>query len=54
MYYKKIQKKNLRKFILKITNKPLSSQGTLLDIIFEKWKGDNNQIDDVIVFGFKY
>jgi sigma-B regulation protein RsbU (phosphoserine phosphatase) len=35
----------------KIKNLPIDQQKKILEEEFEKWKGNNNQTDDVIVVG---
>ena len=34
--------------------KEMMQQGILLDKAFEQWKGDLEQIDDVVVIGLKF
>jgi serine phosphatase RsbU (regulator of sigma subunit) len=40
-----------QKLLLEIHNEPMDLQKELLDKTFEKWKGSNEQIDDVLVMG---
>ncbi len=42
-----------KKFLISIHHKPMAEQHELIRKEFEKWKGDEDQIDDVIVFGVK-
>jgi len=50
---KKFKYKALRELLLTIHKKPMSEQKTLLDDTFEKWKGEMEQIDDVVLIGFR-
>lgn len=50
---KKFLTKRLKESILKISHMPMSEQGENLNNIFETWKGDNLQTDDVTIIGFK-
>ncbi len=35
-------------------DKPMSAQGKLLEQAFEKWKGNHEQIDDVVIIGLRF
>ncbi len=51
------KKFNLTKFktLLKdIHKKPIKEQAIILQRTYEAWKGSNEQIDDILVLGFKY
>ena len=50
---KKFKHKQLKLVISSLANKPMSKQGELLRATFEDWKGNTEQIDDVLVFGFQ-
>ncbi|OQY00007.1 MAG: hypothetical protein B6I24_00930 [Bacteroidetes bacterium 4572_128] len=50
---KKFMKKRFKKLLLEINHKDMSEQKQILDKIFGKWKGNLNQIDDVLVIGVK-
>ena len=41
------------KFLVSNSIKELNEQSTLLINEFDKWKGDLEQVDDVLVFGCK-
>lgn len=45
---------NFRNFLLEISHLPMSEQQKLLEEYYESWKGNNDQIDDVLVIGLKY
>jgi serine phosphatase RsbU (regulator of sigma subunit) len=49
----KFKRANLKKLLSQISMKPLSEQKEILISQFEKWKGSNNQVDDVTVIGVK-
>ncbi len=49
----KYLRKKLKKFLLSISPKGLSFQKNLLKKEFNTWKGPNEQVDDVLVIGFK-
>jgi serine phosphatase RsbU (regulator of sigma subunit) len=42
-----------RKLLLDIHHEPMSKQEMLLSMEFNQWKGNNEQIDDVLVMGVK-
>jgi serine phosphatase RsbU (regulator of sigma subunit) len=50
---KKYMIKNLKEFILKIVDIPMAEQKLALDEEFSRWKGDDEQIDDVCVIGVR-
>ncbi|HET6244757.1 MAG: SpoIIE family protein phosphatase [Bacteroidetes bacterium] len=50
---KKLMTKNFRKFLFTIQHKSLKEQSEELSEFFEIWKGENEQIDDVLVIGFR-
>jgi CheY-like chemotaxis protein len=50
----KMMSPNFRNYLLQISHLPMSEQQKLLDEYFETWKGNNEQIDDVLVVGLKF
>ncbi len=50
---KKFKYKPFRNLLLNISSKPMSEQKKILDETLEKWKGEFDQIDDVLVMGIK-
>lgn len=50
---KKFSLKSFRELLLTIHTKPMSEQKVLLEHHFNQWKKDEEQIDDVLVIGFK-
>lgn len=50
---RKFMIKNFKNLLLQIHKEPMVKQRQILDQKFEEWKGNNKQIDDVIVVGFQ-
>ncbi len=50
---KKIKYKQLNSLLLSNSSKPMEEQKTLLEKAFEEWKGNLEQIDDVLVMGIR-
>ncbi len=50
---KKFKYKQLRDLLLNIQSHSIKEQGLILDNTIEKWKGNKNQIDDILFVGFK-
>lgn len=50
---RKYMKGKLHNFLFSIYKLPMEKQGELLEQEFERWKGENPQIDDVLVMGVK-
>jgi len=42
------------KQLLEIHHKPMQEQKAILEYVYDEWKGDNIQIDDVLVIGFRF
>jgi serine phosphatase RsbU (regulator of sigma subunit) len=51
---KKFLAKNFRKLLLEIQDKTMIEQGIHLDLSFETYRDDVEQIDDVVVIGVQY
>jgi serine phosphatase RsbU (regulator of sigma subunit) len=51
---KKFMSNKLKETILSMEGMPMLKQGEKLDEIFEKWRGENPQVDDVTVIGVRY
>ncbi len=49
---KKFMVKRFQQLLVEIQTKPLNDQKTHLDHTFETWKGDQEQVDDILVVGF--
>ncbi len=50
---KKFKSGNLKELLLSIHEKQLSQQKEILDRTIEEWKGDLQQIDDIMILGLK-
>jgi len=50
---KKFKHKRFRKMIESVQNSPMSQQKEQINLVFNEWKGNTQQIDDVLVFGFQ-
>jgi ligand-binding sensor domain-containing protein/serine phosphatase RsbU (regulator of sigma subunit) len=50
---KKFKSVSFRQLLLDIHNKPLEAQQQILDKTLEDWKGNLNQIDDILVMGIR-
>jgi serine phosphatase RsbU (regulator of sigma subunit) len=51
---KKFKYQPLKELLISFGEKEMHEQGILLDREFEKWKGEIDQIDDVVVIGMKF
>ena len=51
---KKFKYRSLKEAIVSNAGRPMEEQGKKLDESFEQWKGDLDQIDDVVVIGLKF
>jgi ligand-binding sensor domain-containing protein/serine phosphatase RsbU (regulator of sigma subunit) len=51
---KKLLSKRFREFLLTISHFSMVDQERELDNFFEKWKGNLEQVDDILVIGIKY
>ena len=51
---KKLKSANFKKLLLSMQNENLSTQKNLLEDAFTQWQGDLEQVDDVLVIGFRY
>ena len=51
---KKLSSKRFKSLLLNISHiEPMKKQKTILERFYEAWKGDNEQIDDIIILGVK-
>lgn len=48
---KKFRKKNMKDLLLKIQNMKMADQSTTLEEEFNTWKGNNEQVDDIVIIG---
>ncbi|MCK5692778.1 MAG: SpoIIE family protein phosphatase, partial [Bacteroidales bacterium] len=51
---KKFKYLPFKRLLVSISEKEMHEQGLQLDREFEQWKGDTDQIDDVVVIGLKF
>ncbi len=51
---KKFMSMQLRETLVAMSGKPMLQQGERLNEIFEEWRGDGPQIDDVTLIGIRY
>jgi len=49
----KLKTKKFKELIVSISDKPMKKQKVALEHFFDKWRGDNEQLDDVLVIGMK-
>ncbi|MDG1476054.1 MAG: two-component regulator propeller domain-containing protein [Vicingaceae bacterium] len=50
---KKFKTKGFRELLISVQNKTMEEQKTFINDVFEKWKGDLEQIDDVCIIGVR-
>ncbi|MCD4792194.1 MAG: SpoIIE family protein phosphatase [Bacteroidales bacterium] len=50
---RKLMTKFFRNLLAEIHEKPMDEQREILDLFLKKWQGNTEQIDDIIVIGFK-
>jgi serine phosphatase RsbU (regulator of sigma subunit) len=53
LHGKKYKYKNLKELCLKIATQPLNKQSEILEKEFADWKGELEQVDDVLIIGVK-
>ena len=51
---RKFMVKKMKELLQKIALEPMEKQKSILDDRFESWKGQQAQVDDVLVIGFRY
>ena len=50
---RKLMTRFFRNLLGDIHNKPLNEQRDILDMFLKKWQGNIEQVDDIVVIGFK-
>ena len=50
---RKFMTKNFKQLLLDVHKKPMAEQREILDTRFDEWRGETDQIDDVIVIGVR-
>ena len=51
---KKFMMKNFKKLLLSIQDKSMNEQKTILEETMAQWKGDTEQVDDILVIGVRF
>ncbi|HIN38703.1 MAG TPA: serine/threonine protein phosphatase, partial [Flavobacteriales bacterium] len=51
---KKFMMKNFKKLLLSIQDKNMNEQKTILEETMAEWKGDTEQVDDILVMGVRF
>ena len=51
---KKYMMKNFKKLLLSIQDKTMNEQKTILETTMAEWKGDTEQVDDILVMGVRF
>ncbi|NER06455.1 MAG: hypothetical protein F6K17_29680 [Okeania sp. SIO3C4] len=46
-------RRKFQEMLVSIQSRGMAEQGSILDMEFEKWKGDLGQVDDVLVIGVR-
>ena len=50
---KRLKSPGFRKLLVDINDKPMKTQRDLMEKFFDDWRGNNEQVDDILVFGVK-
>lgn len=50
---KKFMTKQLKEYLHSLYEKPMEEQKKVMEKVFEDWRGNKNQIDDVLLMGFR-
>jgi serine phosphatase RsbU (regulator of sigma subunit) len=53
LFNKKLKNRNFKRLLESVSHLPLSEQKDRLEKYYYDWKGEESQVDDVLVFGFK-
>jgi ligand-binding sensor domain-containing protein/serine phosphatase RsbU (regulator of sigma subunit) len=51
---KKFMVKRFNELLLKIQDKPMEEQGKILEETFNEWRGEYQQVDDILVMGIRF
>ena len=46
--------RNFKKLLLSIQDKAMNEQKTILENTINEWRGDDEQIDDILVMGVQF
>ncbi len=52
-FEKKFLSKPFKELLLKIHHQTMNKQKEMLVTTFQNWKGENQQVDDVLIIGFR-
>ncbi|MGD0341940.1 MAG: SpoIIE family protein phosphatase [Bacteroidales bacterium] len=50
---KKFKAKRFRELLVEISSRPMKEQKEIIENTFEKWKGNQDQVDDIVVLGVR-
>jgi len=50
---KRLKSSGFRKLLLDVHEKPMIKQKEELEQFFDNWRGEYEQVDDILVFGFR-
>lgn len=50
---KKFMTKRLKDLLISVSSKPINEQKTIIEQVFKDWKGEKEQIDDILIIGVK-
>jgi serine phosphatase RsbU (regulator of sigma subunit) len=50
---KKFKTRRFRELLVEISSEPMQEQKDILEKRFEEWKGDQDQVDDIVVVGVR-
>ena len=50
---KKFMHKQLKELLVNIAQEPINKQSSILQSTFQNWKGNLEQVDDVLIIGIK-
>jgi serine phosphatase RsbU (regulator of sigma subunit) len=51
---KKFKYGPLKELLIRISDRPMEKQRQELDQVIERWKGDESQVDDILIFGIRF
>ncbi|MDA3823657.1 MAG: SpoIIE family protein phosphatase, partial [Bacteroidales bacterium] len=51
---KKFMYKPFKELLLEVNERPMEEQRRILSMVFDEWKGNLDQIDDVLVMGLRF
>ncbi|HHZ63889.1 MAG TPA: pas/pac sensor protein, partial [Flavobacteriales bacterium] len=51
---KKFMMKHFKKLLLSVQDKTMNEQKTILETTMAEWKGDTEQVDDILVMGVRF